>query len=49
MSAATTDTVQKLQGLIQLATDYKVEEKYMNQANSLCGKMEDNITARDTL
>lgn len=29
VSAATKDTVEKLQGLIQLADDYKVEQKYM--------------------
>ena len=49
VSAATTETVEKLQNLIQTASDYKVEQKYMQQANSLCGKMEDNITARNTL
>ena len=49
VSACTKDTVEKLQGLIQLADDYKVESKYMSQAHSLCGKMEDNITARETL
>lgn len=49
VSASTTDTVGKLQGLIQLAEDYKVEQKYMQAAHNLCGKMEDNITARETL
>lgn len=49
VSAATKDTVEKLQGLIELATDYSVEDKYMSAANNLCGKMNDNIVARETL
>lgn len=49
VSAATKDTVEKLHGLIQLADSYQVEKQYMEQANSLCTKMEDNITARETL
>jgi ankyrin repeat protein len=49
VSAATKDTVEKLQGLIGLADEYQVENKYLESANSLCGKMEDNISARETL
>lgn len=49
MSAATKDTVKMLQDLIDTANEYKVEQKYMEAANNLCGKMEDNITARETL
>ena len=49
VSAATKDTVDKLKDLISAATDYSVEQKYMDAANSLCTKMNDNILARDTL
>jgi hypothetical protein len=49
VSASTKKTVKMLQDLIDLATEYKVEQQYMNAAHNLCGKMEDNITARDTL
>ena len=49
VSASTKETVGHLQKLIELADEYKVEQKYMEQANSLCGKMNDNITARETL
>ena len=49
VSASTTDTVQKLQDLISEANKYSVEKVYMDKANNLCGKMEDNILARDTL
>ena len=35
--------------MIQTAKDYHVEDTYMTHANSVCRKMEDNITARDTL
>lgn len=43
------DTVSKLQGLIQLADDYNVEQKYLANAQNLCGKMNDNIVAHETL
>jgi len=49
VSAATKDTVQKLQDLIGQASEFSVERKYLDNANNLCGKMEDNITARETL
>lgn len=49
VSAATKDTVDKLHGLIQQADEYQVEKQYMEQANSLCSKMQDNIMARETL
>ena len=49
VSAATKDTVEKLQDLIQKAQDWQVEDKYMLAANNLCGKMNDNIVARETL
>jgi len=49
VSASTKETVEKLQGLIQQANEYNVERQYMEQANTLCSKMEDNITARATL
>mmetsp|Transcript_11577 Transcript_11577/g.15675 ORF Transcript_11577/g.15675 Transcript_11577/m.15675 type:complete len:80 (-) Transcript_11577:416-655(-) len=49
VSAATKDTVEKLQGLIREAETYSVEQQYMHHANSLCTKMEDNILARETL
>jgi len=35
--------------LIQKANDWAVEQKYMEAANNLCGKMNDNIVARETL
>ena len=35
--------------MIQTAKDYNVEDMYMTHANSVCRKMEDNITARNTL
>ena len=35
--------------MISQANDYSVEQKYLDSANNLCGKMEDNITARETL
>ena len=49
VSASTKETVEKLQDLIQKASDWNVEQKYMEAANSLCGKMNDNIVARETL
>ncbi len=49
VSAATKDTVQKLQDLISQANEFSVEQKFLDNANGLCGKMEDNITARETL
>lgn len=49
VSASTKETVEKLQDLIQKASDWSVEQKYMEAANSLCGKMNDNIVARETL
>jgi len=49
VSASTKETVGHLEKLIELANEYKVEQKYMEQANNLCGKMNDNITARETL
>ena len=49
VSAATKDTVDKLKELITAANDYSVEQKYMDAANSLCTKMNDNILARETL
>ena len=49
VSASTKETVDKLQGLIDEATAYNVEEVYMQQATSLCSKMNDNIDARATL
>ena len=45
----TKDTVSKLQGLIQLADDYNVEQQYLSNAQNLCGKMNDNIVAHETL
>lgn len=49
VSAATKETVETLQNLISVASDNKVEGQYLDNANNLCGKMEDNIMARDTL
>lgn len=49
VSASTKETVDKLQELIQKASETHVENTYLQSANLLCGKMEDNITARETL
>ena len=49
VNQSTKDAVDKLQGLIQLATDYNVEAKYLSTANGLGGKMNDSIVARETL
>ena len=35
--------------MIETASDYSVEQQYMSAAENLCGKMNDNIVARETL
>ena len=49
VSAATKETVDSLQQKINTAAEYRVEEKYLDSANLLCNKMNDNIDARETL
>ena len=49
VSASDDETVKKLQGLIDRATEHNVEHSYMSMASSLCNKMGDNIDARETL
>jgi hypothetical protein len=41
--------VEKLQGLINAATDNKVTESYIDAAKDLTDKMSGNILARETL
>ena len=48
VSGSTKETVTKLQELIDIATENKVEDSYMNKANDLADKMNANILARDT-
>ena len=48
VSGSTKETVEKLQELINVADESKVEGAYLNNANDLARKMNDNILARDT-
>ena len=45
VSGSTKETVTKLQELIDIATENKVEDSYMNKANDLADKMNANILA----
>ncbi len=49
VSAADKDTVTHLKDLLELARQYNVEQKYMDHAENLGGKMNDSIEARETL
>ena len=49
VNQSTKDNVDKLQDLINRATEFNVEAKYLETANGLGGKMNDSIVARETL
>ena len=48
VSGSTKETVEKLQELISIADESKVEASYLSNANDLARKMNDNILARET-